>query len=79
MILLSWLSSRALLLRVRESASHDGPIEMGQHTTGLHRHELDFQMVMVLQGARITLSHDFHAALAVVRTSNRKLERVPGK
>ena len=23
---------------------------MGKHTTGLHQHELDFQMVMVLQG-----------------------------
>lgn len=41
---------RALLLRVRESASHDGPIEMGQHTTGMHNHQVDFQMVMVVQG-----------------------------
>ena len=41
---------RALLLRVREEDSHGGPIEMGQHTTGLHYHDVDFQMVVVVQG-----------------------------
>lgn len=41
---------RALLLRVRDENSHGGPIEMGQHTTGLHYHDVDFQMVVVLQG-----------------------------
>ena len=40
---------RALLLRVREEAWHRGPIEMN-HSTGPHQHDVDFQMVMVVQG-----------------------------
>ena len=41
---------RALLLRVKDEKEGTGPITMGHHTTGLHRHEVEFQMVFVLEG-----------------------------